>query len=259
MYTSMIFTKFRPTFCLLLAIAGIFYACQTTPATSETPQLPIPRILVFAKTSGFYHESIPAGIAALQKLGRENNFRVDTTKNAAYFTDDSLKNYRTVVFLSTTGNVLNADQQVAFERYIQAGGGFVGIHAATDTEYDWPWYNKLVGAYFASHPQIQDAVIEVKNTTHPATQGLPARWQRQDEWYNFRNINPDIQILANLDEDTYEGGTHGDNHPIAWYHAYEGGRAFYTGGGHTRESFSEPLFLKHLLGGIQYAIGETNR
>ncbi len=230
------------------ALVGIQARRMAEPPTS--------RILVFSKTKGFYHQSIPAGVAALQKLGQENNFGVDTTKNAAYFVEDSLKNYRAVVFLSTTGNVLNADQQVALERYIQAGGGFVGIHAATDTEYDWPWYNQLVGAYFASHPKQQQAGIDVKDKTHPATSFLPDRWERFDEWYNFKSIDPGIKVLANLDETSYEGGTNGDTHPHAWYHDYDGGRAFYTAGGHTDASFREPLFLRHLLGGITYAMGE---
>jgi type 1 glutamine amidotransferase len=152
--------------------------------------------------------------------------------------------------------VLNDAQQAAFEQYIRSGKGFVGIHAATDTEYDWPWYNRLVGAYFSSHPAIQPAVVRVINKTHSSTSFLPDAWSRTDEWYNFRNIQPTITVLATLDETTYIGGTNGTNHPIAWYHSYDGGRAFYTAGGHTAESYREPLFLRHLLGGIQYAIGQ---
>lgn len=245
----------------------VFYACKTvvpkTPATPVstvvTPAKPA-RILVFFKTKGYYHTSIPAGIAAIQKLGKENNFIVDTTKNSAYFVQDSLKNYSAVIFLSTTMNVLNSDEQVAFERYIQSGGGYAGVHAAADTEYDWPWYNKLVGAYFKSHPSnsnVRKATIDVIDTTHLSTKGLPKRWERTDEWYNYKNIQDDIKVVAKLDEDTYEGGENGENHPIAWYHEFDGGRAFYTGGGHTDESFSEPLFLTHLLGGIKYAIGSN--
>lgn len=216
-----------------------------------------PRILVFSKTSGFYHESIPTGIEAIQKLGAENGFAVDTTRDASVFTEGKLKKYQAVVFLSTTENVLNADQQLAFERFIQAGGGYVGVHAAADTEYEWPWYNRLVGAYFLGHPAIQPAVINVIDTTHLSMKGLPSRWERTDEWYNYRNIYTGIHVLAELDEKTYEGGENGANHPIAWYHAFDGGRSFYTGGGHTKEAYAEPLFLKHLLGGIRYAMGEN--
>ena len=215
------------------------------------------RILIFSKTKGFKHASIPAGIAAIQKLGRENDFRVDTTKNAAYFNDDSLRNYQAVVFLSTTGNVLNQTQQAAFERYIQAGGGYLGIHAAADTEYDWPWYNKLVGGYFSSHPSqpnVRKATVDVTDKSHPATTHLPDHWERTDEWYNYKSLYSGLNVLANLDENTYDGGTNGNNHPIAWYHEFDGGRAFYTGGGHTDESYSEPLFVQHLLGGLKWAM-----
>ncbi|GAB3983645.1 hypothetical protein GCM10028806_57180 [Spirosoma terrae] len=217
------------------------------------------RVLVFSKTKGWKHTSIPFGIAAIQKLGRENNFRVDTTKNADYFNDDSLKQYQAVVFLSTTGNVLNQKQQAAFERYIQAGGGYMGIHAAADTEYDWPWYNKLVGGYFASHPSnsnVRKATVDVTDKKHISTEHLPDRWERTDEWYNYRSFYSGINVLANLDENTYDGGTNGSNHPIAWYHEFDGGRAFYTGGGHEDASFSEPLFVKHVLGGLKWAMGD---
>jgi cytochrome c len=165
------------------SLTGGFYACKTSPAvtsqpTATTTEVRIPRVLVFSKTTGWYHTSIPAGIAAIQKLGRENQFRVDTTKNANWFVEDSLKNYSAVIFLNTTQNVLNPEQQLAFERYIQAGGGFVGIHAAADTEYNWPWYNRLVGAYFSGHPNnpnVRQATVEVLDATHISTQGMPAQ------------------------------------------------------------------------------------
>ncbi len=217
-----------------------------------------PRILIFSKTKGWKHTSIPFAIAAIQKLGNANGFSVDTTKNAALFTDENLKQYATIIFNSTTGNVLNGEQQAAFERYIQAGGGYVGIHAAADTEYDWPWYGKLMGAHFSSHPHnpnVRKATVDVTDKTHLATKMLPDRWERTDEWYNYRSFYSGINVLADLDESTYEGGTNGANHHISWYHEFDGGRAFYTGGGHTDESFSEPLFLSHLLGGIKYSMG----
>jgi len=236
----------------------IIAAIAVSMAMMSAKSMPA-RVLIFCKTAGFHHNSIPAGIAAIKKLGAENKFEVDTTTNAAWFTEDKLKHYKAVIFLSTTGNVLNDEQQAAFEQYIKHGGGYVGVHAAADTEYEWPWYNKLVGAYFLNHPgnpNVRQATIDVKDTKFQATQGLPARWQRTDEWYNYKDINPEIHVIATLDETTYEGGQNGPNHPIAWYHMYDGGRAFYTGGGHTNESYSEPLFLKHLLGGISYALNK---
>ncbi len=218
-----------------------------------------PKVLVFSKTMGYKHASIPTGIAAIQKLGMENGFEVDTTKNAALFNEENLKQYAAIVFLSTTMNILDHKQEAAFERYIQAGGGFVGVHAAADTEYDWGWYTKLVGAQFLSHPSgTPEADFIIKDTNFGATKHFTNTvWHRSDELYNYKKINPDVHVLMTLDEATYEGGKNGDFHPISWYHEFDGGRAFYTGAGHTDESYSEPDFLKHLLGGIQYAIGEN--
>ncbi|MCJ7465159.1 MAG: ThuA domain-containing protein [Maribacter sp.] len=218
-----------------------------------------PKVLVFSNTLGFKHASIPVGIQAIQKLGVENGFEVDTTKNADIFNDENLKQYSAIIFLSTTGNILNAKEEAAFERYIQAGGGFVGIHAAADTEYDWGWYNRLVGAQFLSHPSgTPEADFIVKDRTFGATNFFTdSVWHRKDELYNYKNIYPKINVLMTLDESSYEGGKNGDFHPIAWYHDFDGGRAFYTGAGHTDESYTEDLFLKHLLGGIEYAIGKN--
>jgi cytochrome c len=216
------------------------------------------RILVFSKTTVFRHESIPAGIEALRQLGAKHNLMVDTTENAANFNEENLRNYKAVIFLSTTGDVLNQEQQNDFERFIQAGGGYLGIHAASDTEYDWPWYGKLVGAYFESHPNnpnVRTADFITVDHNHSATDSLPDKFQRTDEFYNFKNINPDLKVLVKIDEKSYEGGKNGDNHPMSWYHEYDGGRAFYTAMGHTNESFSEPLLLEHIWGGLEYVLG----
>jgi len=232
-----------------ILIAAAFLFCM--PAQAKTY-----KILVFAKTAGFHHESISAGLPALQKLGAENNFAVDTTTNSALFTTANLKQYAAIVFLNTTGDVLNDAQQAAFEQYIKGGGGFVGVHAATDTEYGWPWYGQLVGAYFANHPAQQEATLDITDRKSIATKHLPENWTRKDEWYNFKNIQPDLHVLIKLDEKTYKGGNNGDSHPMAWYHNFDGGRSFYTGLGHVEASYTDSLFLKHLLGGIQYAMGQ---
>ena len=216
------------------------------------------KALVFSKTAGYRHESIPAGIAAIQQLGQQHQFGVDATEDASLFTKENLSKYKVVIFLSTTLDVLDDPQQAAFEQYIRSGGGFVGIHSAADTEYDWLWYGKLVGGYFNGHPNnpnVRKATIQVKDKGHPACKGLPERWERNDEWYNYKELNPNMHVLCNLDETSYEGGTNGASHPIAWYLEHDGGRSFYTGLGHTSETFSEPLFLQHLWGGIQYAAG----
>ncbi|HET6540678.1 MAG TPA: ThuA domain-containing protein [Chryseolinea sp.] len=221
-----------------------------------------PGVLVFTKAQGWKHSSIPYGIAAIQKLGVENNFFVDTTKDASIFNDDDLKKYHAIIFLNTTGNILNAEQQAAFERYVQAGGGFVGIHSAAATEYEWPWYGKLMGAFFSSHPinpGTRAGVIDVTSKNHPSTAALPDHWERQEEWYSYKSFYPGINVLAQLDENSYEGGTNGTHHPIAWYHEYDGGRSFYTAVGHEDSSFSEPLVISHILGGIQYAMGDGKK
>ncbi|GLR16510.1 ThuA domain-containing protein [Portibacter lacus] len=215
-------------------------------------------VLVFSKTQGFRHGSIPSGQSALQELGEANNFSVTLSENSDDFTIENLLQYECIVFLSTTGDILNSEQQQDFEAYIEQGGGYVGIHAASDTEYSWPWYGDLVGAYFDSHPAIQEATIEVADHVHPSTSFLPGYWQRNDEWYNFRtNPRGRVHVLATLDESSYDGGNMGHDHPTAWCHEYEGGRAWYTGGGHTNESFSNDLFRQHILGGILYATGSV--
>jgi cytochrome c len=218
-----------------------------------------PKVLIFSKTAGYHHNSIPNGIEAIKKIGLQNNFTVDTTTDSTLFTQKNLKQYAAVIFLNTTGNVLDTLQEGAFKNYIQKGGGFVGVHAATDTEYGWPWYGKMVGAYFESHPKQQRAKLNIMDATHPATKDLPKEWMHFDEWYNFKNLNEDVHVLIKIDESSYTGGKNGDNHPMAWWHAYEGGRVFYTALGHTEACYTDDLFLKHLTGGILYAIGKKKK
>ena len=238
----------KPAAVLLLVASSLTLELEAASST--------PRILVFSRTTGFRHSSIPSGISAIQQLATQNSFQVTTTEDPAVFNDATLAQYQAVVFLMTTGDILDAAQQAAFERYIQDGNGYAGIHSASDTEYSWPWYGGLVGAYFSNHPAIQTATIRVEHHDHPSTRFLPAAWVRNDEWYSFRtNPRPNVQVLATLDESTYSGGTMGNDHPIAWFHEYDGGRAWYTAGGHTETSYSEPLFRAHLLGGLQYAAG----
>jgi glucose/arabinose dehydrogenase len=234
---------------VVLPLVLVLSACNNKPTR--------PRVLVFSKTAGYRHASIEKGKLAMLRLGAENNFDVDTTENAAGFTDDNLKKYSAVIFLCTSEDVLSYNQQVAFERFIQSGGGYCGIHSAADTEYDWGWYGELAGAWFESHPDsIQQANINIVDPSQPLTHSLPAGWKRADEWYNYKKFNPAVKVLLMLDETSYKGGTMGTAHPISWYHDFDGGRAFYTGMGHTEESYADSLFLKHVLGGIQYAIGD---
>lgn len=213
------------------------------------------KVLIFCKTAGFHHQSIGAGINAIRLLGEQNNFEADTTTNATKFTYKNLKRYAAVIFLNTTGDVLNDEQQTEFQKYIRSGKGYVGIHAATDTEYDWPWYGELSGAYFGNHPKIQQAVLKVNGAPNYFTKNLPAQWTKTDEWYNFKWISDKIHVVLTLDESSYTGGKNGSMHPMSWYHEFDGGRAFTTALGHTDESYTDPLFLQHLLAGINYAMG----
>lgn len=212
------------------------------------------RILIFSKTTGFRHESIEHGVAVLKQLAVQNNMQADHSEDSRLFTDSTLSKYDALVFLSTTGDIFNESEKAAFVRYIQSGKGFVGIHAASDTEHSWPWYGQLVGGYFSSHPAIQDANINVIDPNHGATKHLPNIWFHRDEWYDFKSMKPGLHVLMDLDETSYNGGKMGKFHPIAWCQEFDGGRSFYTGLGHTLESFDTEKFQQHVIGGIQYVM-----
>lgn len=243
-----------------VGLGGAEQAERTAPAAPsqdapDAAKAKLGRALVFTKTAGFRHDSIPEGIACVKEI-LADHLDVDSTEDASVFNTENLARYKVVVFLSTTGDILNDDEQRAFEKFIRAGGGYAGVHAAADTEHTWPWYGLLVGSYFKTHPDIQPARIRIEDRTHPSTVMLPADWHRTDEWYVYTsNPRGRVRVLANLDTTTIRGAHMGDDHPIAWFHLFEGGRSWYTGGGHTKESFSEPLFRDHLKGGILWAAG----
>jgi len=264
----MLFTADRPrelprplallvAFIMLLTVAiPSALGVGASPAAAADEPEPEFKVLVFSKTAGFVHPAIGLAKTAIQTLGTQNNFDVVVDDDAGRFTEAGLAEFDAVIFNSTTGDVLDNAQQAAFEDYIQAGGGYVGLHSATDTEYDWAWYGQLVGGYFEGHPAQQNATIKVEDHVHPSTAHLGDTWPRFDEWYNIRDQDRDkIHVLLSLDEKTYTGGTDGAEHPIAWCQDFDGGRSWYTGLGHTDESFAEPAFLTHLLGGIETAAG----
>lgn len=211
-------------------------------------------ILIFTKTAQYRHESIDSALAALKKFGDEQNIMVEKTDDSLNFNDQNLQKYAAVVFLNTSGDVLGTEGKRAFRKYIENGGGYVGVHGACDTEYEWPWYGELVGTYFKNHPEIQPAMLKVIDNSHISTRHLPSTWERTDEWYNFRTpLDPTVKVLITLDETSYVGGENGPEHPFSWYHKVGNGRAWYTAGGHTNESYQDSAFLKHLSGGILYA------
>jgi len=214
------------------------------------------RVLAFSRTVEYRHESIAAAHAALSGIAAERGFELQASEDVTSISDAVLGEQDVVVFLSTSGDALDADAENALARFVRGGGGFVGVHAASDTEYEFPFYGGLVGAYFNAHPAIQQATLIVEDALHPATMHLEATWVRTDEWYAFReNPRPNVRVLLRIDETSYDPGTGamGDDHPVAWAHEYEGGRSFYTALGHTAESYSEPAFLEHLAGGIAWA------
>jgi type 1 glutamine amidotransferase len=232
--------RLLPIFLLCALLGG----CATTAAPD--------RVLVFTRTEGWRHDSIPAAVAALQRLGAQENLHVDATEDAAAFSADNLGRYRAVVFASTTLDVLDDTQQGALQDFIRGGGGFMGVHAAADTEYDWDWYGELVGAWFHSHPpglQASDVRFEI-----PGVLPADGHWRVTDELYNFRrNPRGRVQVIATVDEAHYAGGTMGDDHPIAWCRAFDGGRSWYTGLGHDAALYGDEVFLRHLRRGLRYA------
>ena len=273
--------KYKPTpktkihFVIQFAATLLLCGCVNTPQSNEKEQEnpaskntqavvektildkagDPPHILVFTKTKAYRHKNISDGVYALREIGK-GTFVVEQTEDAGVFTIENLKRFSAIVFLSTTGDVLNKEQQGAFEQYIHSGGGFVGIHAAADTEYDWPWYGQLVGAWFKDHTDVILATVRREDKTHISTIDFPDSWRRADEWYRFRtNPRENVRVLVTVnDQDLGEVTMNGD-HPISWMHEFNGGRAWYTGMGHTKESFLEPEFRKHVLGGIVWAMG----
>jgi type 1 glutamine amidotransferase len=214
------------------------------------------RALAFSRTADFRHESIPAGLAALRELGPSAGLVVESTEDSSAFTASTLRRYAVVVFLNTSGEVLNDAQRAALEAYVRDGGGFVGVHCAAATEPRWPFYRWLVGAAFADHPDIQPARIRVADRSHPATAHLAEVWDRTDEWYNFDTApRAGVRVLLRVDESSYAGGTMGADHPVAWCHDQAGGRAIYTALGHTVDSYAEAPLRAHLLGALAWAGG----
>jgi cytochrome c len=219
---------------------------------------------VFTATAGFRHGSIDEGVALVRELGRTNGFEVEHTEDAGVFTAERLADVDVLVFLNTTGDVLDVAQQDALEDFVRAGGGWVGVHSAADTEYDWPFYGELLGngAWFRSHPPGTSSatlIVEPTARDHPSTAHLPATFSWEDEWYAFRrHPGDDVTILLRLDESTYDAGdsSMGSDHPISWARAVDEGRAWYTGVGHRPELFADPSYRAHLLGGLRWAAGD---
>jgi type 1 glutamine amidotransferase/regulation of enolase protein 1 (concanavalin A-like superfamily) len=224
---------------VLVLVAAVFLLSAASAHAEEN------RVLVFSKAAAFRHDSIPQGLAAIDAIAAANGLTVDSTVDAGAFTAANLDRYKAVIWLSTSGDVLNDAQQNAFERYVHFGGGSVGIHAAAETEYGWPWYGELIGTWVFAHTPIRQETVDVVDRAHPSTRDLPATWTRTDAWYDFqRDPRSRAHVLATV------GG-----HPVAWCRQFEGGRVWYTGMGHTAESYADPVLRRHLAGGILWAAG----
>lgn len=231
---------------------------SSSSATASPPRLQ--RVLLFTRATGYRHDAIEPGVEAIRRLGGQHGFSVDRTEDPADFSDERLAFFDVVVWLNTDSEVMTEPARRAFERYIRGGGGWVGVHAAAATEYDWAWYGQLLGggAYFAGHPAVQPALVNVELVDHPSTRHLPRSLTLQDEWYSFRaNPRAQVKVLLTLSESSYAVSDElvmGD-HPIAWCQTFDGGRAWYTALGHPIELYTNPLFTEHLLGGIRWAAG----
>ena len=229
---------------VVLVLVAVSCADGTVTSSSGETGAEVPTVLVFHRTAGFRHDSIQAGIEAIESLGAELGMEVTVSDDPSAFERAQMGAVTAVVFLNTTGDVLDAGMQAHFEAFIRDGGGYLGIHSAADTEYDWAWYGDLVGARFSGHPAVQAATVRFPGG-HPVGDALPASATMTDEWYDFAaQPEEDVVVLAVVDEATYEGGTMGEPHPIAWAHEHDGGRSVYLGFGHTVESFQDPLVLE---------------
>ncbi|GAA4427710.1 hypothetical protein GCM10023169_28000 [Georgenia halophila] len=209
-------------------------------------------VLVFTRTTGYRHDSIPAGVEAVRALAADDGLSVDHTEDPSVFTADRLRGYRAVVWLSASGNILDEDQRRAFGDWLASGGTYAGIHAASTAERAWPEYEQIVGARFTQHPPVQTATVHVEDAAHPSTTDLPSVWEHTDEWYDFE-VNPRgrVRVLLTVDESTYDGGQMGQDHPLAWTTELGSGRGWYTALGHGSELYEDPTFLTHLRGGLR--------
>lgn len=243
---------------LLIIFALLSFAAVHSQQTNK-------RMLVYTRNGkGYVHENIPASIVGLQKLGKEMGLRVDTTSQTGYFTEDSLRHYSVVIFSNTNNDVFDNDaQKVAFMRYIQAGGGFMGIHSASGTERNWKWFKLMLGATFRRHPPYQPLTIHILNRSHPATRGLAGQWTTSDECYFFKEFNVHVQVLLVTDirsiRDDQPGDStrhFGNRYPAAWCHQFDGGKIWYTALGHNKDDYSNPTYLAHLKAGLKWVLAK---
>jgi type 1 glutamine amidotransferase len=221
------------------------------------------RVLLFTKTTGFRHESIAAGVTALQELAADAGVELDHTEDGGAFSEAGLARYAATIWLDASGDVLDGEQRTALAGFVRGGGGFAGIHSASDAEWSWPEFEQIIGARFLSHPneqkQFQAAQLRVVDAHHPSTRGLPDPWSWTDEWYVFTaNPSDRVEVLLEVDESTYDpdGVPMGEHHPISWHSTFGEGRTWYTALGHREEYFADARYRAHLWGGIHSVLPE---
>lgn len=219
------------------------------------------QVLIFTKIEhGEYRHSVtPTAVKAIERLGVQEGFHATVTDDSGIFSNESLSRFRAVIFINNTGDILEDVQQEAFQQYLKSGKGVVIIHAGILIGDSWPWFGELVGARFVGHPEVQDADVTLIAPDHRACKGLPSQWRHRDEWYNFEATPRGVTPLVLVDETSYEGGTHSAPHPIVWVREYEGTRVFYSAMGHTEESWTDEIFLRHIANGITYAATPEQR
>jgi len=249
----------------ILALTYILLGSLSSCSTSSTKNLM--NIAMITKTIEFRHDNIPVAVDALQKLASENNWNLMHTEDSTWFSADNLENQDLIIFLQTTGDIFDENQQQAIQSFVENGGGLLTIHTGTVTENNWPWYMEMMGAKFAGHPPVQSGKLIIENHDHPATSFLnDSVWIIEDEWYSFdRNPRADVDVLISIDESSYDVDDNkwfegvnqrmGD-HPLVWHRDAGKGRIFQTALGHPQEHYADPLFLKHIHGAIKWTGGK---
>lgn len=253
---------------LLIAVCTLSLATCSAIKPGETHEQSFvkqeqARVLIFSHSTGWRHKSIETGVEALKALGAREGYEMVATEDPAIFSTESLKDFDAIILLNTTadGKTENSywfvgERKAAFKAFVQNGGGIVGIHAATDSHYDWPWYGKMIGGYFKRHPKgTPTGTLTVVNADHPSTADIPTEFVRTDEWYYVKDFNTDVTLLVTIDPVSIGQPDEGPQ-PVAWFHEYDGGRVFYTSMGHTNETYAEPIFLSHVAGGLHWVLGE---
>jgi type 1 glutamine amidotransferase len=221
--------------------------------------LPKDEVLIFSHTTGYRHDSIPAGIAATERIAKRQGFSVRASEDPALFTSRGLRGVRAIVFLSSTTDPkapssewLTGERRAALQSFVRSGGGVLAVHAAADSHYGWPWYGRLIGGRFARHPEgTPPGTLTLADRSHPVTGGMPATIRRSDEWYEFADYDPTSRLLVTLDPASI-GEADVNPNPISWVRQVDGGRVFYTAMGHTAESYSDPYVLRHLSNGLAW-------